>query len=109
MLLVVTLCPFVCALILFAYFFGRFAGEQDTAKLADAMRQMHYARVIPFPGLEAGKAEPADLFQFQSRIDARRVATAAMGEVLLFTESKSNENRGQGRQKARGIAKGTSA
>lgn len=49
MLLVVTLVPFVCALILFGYFFGRFAGEQDTPELADAMHKMNQARVIPFP------------------------------------------------------------
>lgn len=55
MLLVVTLFPFACALVLFAYFFGRFAGEQDTAKLADAMRQMNYAKIIPFPEPEPEK------------------------------------------------------
>ena len=49
MLLAVTLFPFVCALILFGYFFNRFAGEQDTPELADAMRQMNRAKVIPFP------------------------------------------------------------
>lgn len=49
MLLVVTLIPFVCALILFGYFFGRFAGAQDTPELADAMRKMNQARIIPFP------------------------------------------------------------
>lgn len=55
MLLVVTLFPFACALVLFAYFFGRFAGEQDTAELADAMRQMNYAKIIPFPEPESEK------------------------------------------------------
>ena len=49
MLLVVSVIPFVCALILFAYFFGRFAGEQDTPELIDAMRQMNDAKIIPFP------------------------------------------------------------
>jgi hypothetical protein len=49
MLLVVSLFPFACALFLFAYFFDRFAREQDTPEIADAMRQMNSARVIPFP------------------------------------------------------------
>ncbi|GEM_PF-3949283 len=49
MLLAVTLFPFICALILFGYFFDRFAGEQDTPEIADAMRQMNQAKVIPFP------------------------------------------------------------
>lgn len=49
MLLAVSLFPFICALLLFAYFFDRFAGEQDTPKIADAMRQMNHAQVIPFP------------------------------------------------------------
>jgi hypothetical protein len=49
MLLAVILCPFICALILFGYFFDRFAGEQDTPKLADAMHQMNQAKIIPFP------------------------------------------------------------
>lgn len=49
MLLVVSLLPFACALFLFAYFFDRFAGEQDTPQIADAMRQMNDAQVIPFP------------------------------------------------------------
>ena len=49
MLLVATLSPFVCALILFGYFFDRFAGEQDTPKLANAMHQMNQAKIIPFP------------------------------------------------------------
>ena len=55
MLLAVTLFPFVCALILFAYFFGRFAGEQDTPEIVDAMRQMNYAKIIPFPEPEREK------------------------------------------------------
>ncbi len=49
MLLAVTLFPFICALILFGYFFDRFAGEQDTPEIADAMRQMNQAKVISFP------------------------------------------------------------
>lgn len=49
MLLVVSVIPFVCALILFAYFFGRYAGEQDTPEIIDAMRQMNSAKIIPFP------------------------------------------------------------
>ena len=49
MLLAVTLFPFICALILFGYFFDRFAGEQDTPKLANAMHQMNQAKIIPFP------------------------------------------------------------
>lgn len=49
MLLAVTLFPFLCALVLFAYFFGRFAGKQDTPEIIDAMRQMNQAKVIPFP------------------------------------------------------------
>lgn len=49
MLLVISLFPFVCALFLFAYFFDRFAGEQDTPQIADAMRQINDAPVIPFP------------------------------------------------------------
>ena len=102
MLLAVTLFPFVCALILFAYFFGRFAGEQDTAKLADAMRQMNYARIIPFPGIESrGLKAP------QSPLESDIVRAAAPGEVLLFAGCKSKN--GQVGQKARGIAKGTTA
>lgn len=97
MLLAVTLFPFVCALILFAYFFGRFAGEQDTAKLADAMRQMNYARIIPFPGMEGRKVE--------SPIDGN----APRGEVVLFTDRRSQEYLDQIRPAAREIAKGTSA
>jgi hypothetical protein len=49
MLLAVTLFPFICALILFGYFFSRFAGEQDTPEIADAMRQMNRAKVLAFP------------------------------------------------------------
>jgi len=49
MLLLVSLVPFACALGLFAYFFDRFAGKQDTPELADAMRQMNHAKIIPFP------------------------------------------------------------
>jgi hypothetical protein len=49
MLLAVTLVPFICALILFGYFFERFAGNQDTPEIADAMRQMNQAKIIPFP------------------------------------------------------------
>lgn len=55
MLLVVTLFPFACALVLFAYFFGRFAGEQDTPKILNAMRQMNRAKIIPFPEPEPDK------------------------------------------------------
>jgi hypothetical protein len=49
MLLVVTLLPFACALFLFGYFFGRFAGEEDIPNSASAMRQMNQAKVLPFP------------------------------------------------------------
>jgi hypothetical protein len=49
MLLLVSVFPFVCALFLFAYFFDRFAGDQDTPEIADAMRQMNHAQIIPFP------------------------------------------------------------
>jgi hypothetical protein len=49
MLLVVSLFPFACALALFAYFFGNFAGEQDTPEIIDAMGQMNQAKIIPFP------------------------------------------------------------
>ena len=49
MLLAVSIFPFACALVLFAYFFGRFSGEQDTPEIADAMRQMNRAKIIPFP------------------------------------------------------------
>lgn len=102
MLLVVTLCPFVCALVLFAYFFGRFAGEQDTAKLADAMRQMNYARIIPFPGMERRAFKDPD-----SSLASDIVATAAPAEVLFFT--RRNFKDGQIGQETRGIAKGTTA
>ena len=96
MLLAVTLFPFVCALILFAYFFGRFAGEQDTAKLADAMRQMNYARLISFPGIDAMPAESSALTDAVPR-----------GEVVLFTRGNSRVARIC--PEAREIAKGTSA
>ena len=49
MLLAVTLFPFICALILFGYFFDRFAGNQDTPEIADAMHKMNQAKIIPFP------------------------------------------------------------
>lgn len=49
MLLLVSVFPFVCALFLFAYFFDRFAGDQDTPEIADAMRQMNHAQIISFP------------------------------------------------------------
>jgi len=98
MLLVVTLCPFVCALIVFAYFFGRFAGEQDTAKLADAMRQMNYAKIIPFPGVVGRKGEPP--------INSN---TPSRGEVLLFAAYASKEGVARIRLSAREIAKGTGA
>ena len=49
MLLVVTLLPFVCALILFGYFFDRFSGREDTPEIVDAMQQMNYAKIIQFP------------------------------------------------------------
>ena len=49
LLAIVSVFPFICALILFAYFFGRFSGEQDTPEIADAMRQMNDAKIIPFP------------------------------------------------------------
>jgi len=55
MLLAVTLFPFVCALILFGYFFDRFAGEHDTPVIAHAMHQMNGAQVIPFPEPEPEK------------------------------------------------------
>ena len=48
MLLAVSLVPFACALVLFAYFFER-SGEQDTPEIADAMRQINHAQIIPFP------------------------------------------------------------
>lgn len=49
MLLAVTVFPFVCALILFAYFFDRYSGAEDTPEIIDAMRQMNHAQIIPFP------------------------------------------------------------
>jgi hypothetical protein len=49
MLLALSVFPFVCALILFAYFFGRFSGAGDTPEIIDAMRQMNDAKIIPFP------------------------------------------------------------
>lgn len=49
MLLAAILVPFTCALILFGYFFDRFAGAQDTPELASAMHQMNQAKIIPFP------------------------------------------------------------
>ena len=57
MLLAVSVFPFVCALFLFAYFFDRFAGEQDTAEIADAMSQMNQAQIIPFPDPQPEKAK----------------------------------------------------
>jgi hypothetical protein len=59
MLLVVTIFPFLCALILFTYFFGKFAGKSDTAEIAGAMRQMNQAQIIPFPGPRPEKAQAA--------------------------------------------------
>lgn len=50
LLVAVTIFPFLCALILFAYFFGKFAGKADTPEIASAMRQMNQAQIIPFPG-----------------------------------------------------------
>jgi len=55
MLLAVTLFPFLCALVLFGYFFDRYAGNEDTPKIADAMRQMNQAKIIPFPEPEPDK------------------------------------------------------
>jgi hypothetical protein len=49
LLVAVTIFPFLCALILFAYFFGEFAGKEDTPEITSAMRQMNQARIIPFP------------------------------------------------------------
>ena len=59
MLLAITLFPFVCALALFAYFFGQFAGKQDTPEIAEAMRQMNDAKVIPFPEPQPEKPRSA--------------------------------------------------
>ena len=49
MLLAVSVFPFACALVLFAYFFERFSGEEDTPEIADAMRQINHAQLIQFP------------------------------------------------------------
>ena len=98
MLPAVTLCPFVCALILFAYFFGRFAGDEDTARLASAMRQMNRAKIIPFPGSAVRKTKLP--------IDSN---TRSRGEVLLFTAYASKQDVAPIRLSAREIAKGTSA
>jgi hypothetical protein len=57
MLLVVTIFPFLCALILFAYFFGKFAGKADTPEIASAMRQMNQAQIIPFPDPQPERAK----------------------------------------------------
>ena len=56
-LVAVTIFPFLCALILFAYFFGKFAGKADTPEIASAMRQMNQARIIPFPEPQPEKAK----------------------------------------------------
>jgi hypothetical protein len=55
-LVAVTIFPFLCALILFAYFFGKFAGKEDTPEIASAMRQMNQAQIIPFPEPQPEKA-----------------------------------------------------
>lgn len=55
MFLAVTLFPFLCALVLFGYFFDRYAGKEDTAEIAAAMRQMNQAKIIPFPEPEPEK------------------------------------------------------
>ena len=49
MLLAVSIFPFACALILFAYFFEHFSGEEDTSEIAGVMRQINHAQIIPFP------------------------------------------------------------
>jgi len=49
MLVLASLFPFVCALLLFAYFFDRFAGEEDTPEIASVMHQMNQAQIIAFP------------------------------------------------------------
>lgn len=59
LLVAVTVFPFLCALLLFAYFFGKFAGTQDTPEIASAMRQMNQAQIIPFPGPQPEKAKAA--------------------------------------------------
>jgi hypothetical protein len=56
-LVAVTIFPFLCALILFAYFFGKFAGKEDTLEIASAMRQMNQAMIIPFPEPRPEKAQ----------------------------------------------------
>ena len=56
LLVAVAVFPFLCALVLFAYFFGRFAGRQDTPEIANVMHQMNQARIIPFPGPQPEKA-----------------------------------------------------
>jgi len=56
MLLAVTVFPFLCALILFTYFFGKFAGKSDIPEIASALRQMNHAKVIPFPGPQPERA-----------------------------------------------------
>ncbi|PYY00185.1 MAG: hypothetical protein DMG64_11560 [Acidobacteria bacterium] len=48
LLVAITVFPFLCALILFTYFFGKFAGKSDTPEIAGAMHQMNQARIIPF-------------------------------------------------------------
>jgi len=59
LLVAVTVFPFLCALVLFAYFFGKFAGKQDTPEIASVMRQMNQAQIIPFPGPRPKKANAA--------------------------------------------------
>ena len=61
LLVAVTIFPFICALVLFAYFFGKFAGKDDTPEIASAMSQMNLAQIIPFPGPqpEGAKAKTA--------------------------------------------------
>ena len=49
MLLAVSIFPFLCALFLFAYFFDRYAGNQETGEITETMQQMNRAKVIPFP------------------------------------------------------------
>ena len=59
LLVAVTIFPFLCALVLFAYFFGKFAGNADTPEIASAMRQMNQAQIITFPGPQPEKAKAA--------------------------------------------------
>jgi hypothetical protein len=61
LLVAVTIFPFLCALILFAYFFGKFAGKEDTPEITSIMRQMNLAQIIPFPEPqpESAKAKTA--------------------------------------------------